>query len=135
VTVLACGLPRSMDLPTYVTSTKTTITLKWSPPTDDGGCGIEDYAVYRDPDGTGTAVASSWTLVNPLVRNDPSLLEFTCSTFPVAAAPGNHFVFKITATNQQGSVDSLLSAPMILAGVPAAPSAAPSSDAAVTDHR
>jgi hypothetical protein len=121
-----------MDLATYVTSTQTTITLKWTPPTDDGGCPVEDYAVYRDPDGTGVG---TWTLVNPLVRHDPSLLEFTCSSFPVTAVPGAHFVFKITASNRQGSVDSVLSAPMILAGVPATPSAAPTSDAAVTDHR
>lgn len=132
MTVLACGLPRSMDLATYVTSTQTTITLKWAPPIDDGGCPVEDYAVYRDPDGTGVG---TWTLVNPLVRHDPSLLEFTCSSFPVAAVPGSHFVFKITASNRQGSVDSVLSAPMILAGVPATPSAAPTSDATITDHR
>ena len=93
---------------------------------------MEDYAVYRDPDGAGVG---AWTLVNPLVRHDPSLLEFTCSSFPVTAVPGGHFVFKITASNRQGSVDSVLSAPMILAGVPATPSAAPTSDAAVTDYR
>ena len=38
VTILTCGLPRYMDQPVYVTSTRSSITLKWEPPADDGGC-------------------------------------------------------------------------------------------------
>lgn len=144
VNVLACGWPRVMDLPTYVTSTRTSITLKWAPPVDDGGCAIHGYAVFRDEDGTTTqagAAAATWTLVNPLQQHDPTLLEFTCTDWPAEAAPSvppaapTTFVFKVRATNRQGSVDSLLSAPMILAGPPEAPASAPSSDAAVTDHQ
>ena len=46
---------------------------------------------------------------------------------------GSYYVFKIVATNRQGSVTSLLSSPMIWAGVPAKPGAAPVSDASVTN--
>ena len=42
-------------------------------------------------------------------------------------------MFKIEAFNQQGSVLGLLSAPMLLAGVPAQPSAAPSRDPLLTN--
>ena len=48
VSILACGLPRYMDQPLYVNSSRTNITLSWLPPQDDGGCAISDYAVYRD---------------------------------------------------------------------------------------
>jgi len=119
-----------MDQPVYVNSSRTNITLQWSPPQDDGGCAISDYAVYRDENGTG---ASAWTLVNPLDRDDPTLEQFQCSTFPGGAVLGSYYVFKIIATNRQGNVASLLSSPMIWAGLPAKPGAAPVSNATVTN--
>ena len=130
VSILACGLPRHMDQPVYVTSSRTSITLRWSPPIDDGGCPAYDYAVYLA--GTG---AGPWTEVNPAARSDPSLDEFSCEIFPAGSSLGDRFLFKIVASNQQGSVESFLSAPMLWAGVPAKPSAAPRSDPLVTDRR
>lgn len=130
VAVLACGLPRYMDQPVRVTSSSTSITLKWSPPADDGGCPIYDYEVLREPDGAGP-----WVEVNPARRNDPTLDEFVCTTFPIGAALGASFKFKIVAANRQGTVESLESAPMLWAGVPGAPPGAPVSDAQVTNQR
>jgi titin len=130
VSILACGLPRYMDQPLYVNSSRTDITLRWSPPQDDGGCAVSDYAVYRDEDGTGS---SAWTVVNPVDRDDPTLEQFSCATFPGGAVLGSYYVFKIVATNRQGSVTSLLSSPMIWAGVPAKPGAAPVSAASITN--
>jgi hypothetical protein len=129
VEILTCGLPLYFAQPTYVTSSRTSISIEWSPPLDDGGCQIFDYAIYIDSDGTG---AGPWSEVNPLRRNDPTLDEFESEIFPAGAVLGGHFVFKIIATNRQGSIESLFSAPLIYAGVPAAPSAAPASDADVT---
>ena len=51
--IYACGLPRDMAPPTYVISTKTSITIEWAPPTVNGGCPIFDFSVLRDADGTG----------------------------------------------------------------------------------
>ena len=129
VEILTCGLPLHFAQPTYVTSSRTSITIEWAPPYEDGGCQIYDYAIFIDADGSGTG---PWTEVNPLRRNDPTLDEFESDTFPAGAALGDHFVFKIIATNRQGSIESLLSAPLIYAGVPAAPAAAPISDPDVT---
>ena len=106
--------------------------MRWAAPTDDGGCPVQDYAVYRDEDGTG---AGPWTVVNTLARGDPGLREFECPSFPVAAALGDLFMFRIEAFNRQGSVVSTQSAPMLLAGVPAQPPAAPGPDPTLTSSQ
>ena len=41
--IYACGLPRNFKEPLYVSSSKTQITISWSPPLDDGDCPILDY--------------------------------------------------------------------------------------------
>lgn len=74
-----------MDQPVYVNSTRTSISLNWTAPADDGGCPIYDYLIERDEDGTGT---STFSEVNPNDRNDPTLREFICTTFPVGATLG-----------------------------------------------
>lgn len=38
VEVLTCGLPLHFAQPTYVTSSRTSISIEWAPPFDDGGC-------------------------------------------------------------------------------------------------
>jgi titin len=123
VAILACGLPRLLDIPVRVTSTRASITLRWEPPLEDGGCPVQDYAVYRD-----AGAGAPGTLVNQLARGDPGLLQFECTELPAGAAPGAEYQFRIEASNRQGSVLSGLSAPMLLAGAPAAPPAAPASD-------
>jgi hypothetical protein len=97
IEILTCGLPLYFAQPVYVTSSRTSISMEWSPPLDDGGCQIYDYAIYIDEDGTG---AGPWTEVNQLDRYDPTLDEFESDTFPAGAALGDFFVFKIVATNR-----------------------------------
>jgi hypothetical protein len=130
VAILACGLPLQMDLPTRVTSSGTTITIKWTPPADDGGCAIYDYAVRRTP-GSGTG-AGTWVVDNPTQgRGDPGVREYL-STMPGGAAAGAAYLFTVEAINRQGSVVSPSSAALLAAGVPAKPAAAPLSDGTVT---
>mmetsp|Transcript_30242 Transcript_30242/g.29561 ORF Transcript_30242/g.29561 Transcript_30242/m.29561 type:complete len:230 (+) Transcript_30242:2732-3421(+) len=131
LTVYACGVPSGFAAPRYVTSTQTSITIEWDPPTYDGGCPIQDYAVYRD-DGALTL----WTEVNPsgsYVRNDPYTRFFECTTFPGTAVAGDYFSFYIEAFNLQDSVNSLESPPFILASIPDTPTAGPLSDSTVTN--
>ena len=74
--------------------------------------------------------------VNGLARGDPSLREFECIIFPEGVALGERYFFQIEAFNRQGSVMSLTSAELLLAGVPAGPgSAALGPDALYTDSR
>jgi hypothetical protein len=58
---------------------------------------------------------------------------FECVTFPATTSEGDVFAFKITATSIQGTLDSDISGPFMLAGVPATPTNAPVSLDALTD--
>ncbi len=44
----SCVKPSSMSGPKRVSSTATSMTLSWEAPSDDGGCPITGYAVYRN---------------------------------------------------------------------------------------
>lgn len=132
--IYACGLPRDFGVPRYVASDQLTITLEWDTPSQDGGCPIYDYSVERDLDGTGQG---PWTEVNPLgtyPRDDPYLTQHTCDMFPPGTPIGSPFVFRVTAFNTQGSVQSIVSAQMFLASVPDKPDNAPTSDWDVTSR-
>ncbi len=43
--IYACGLPLKFSRPTFVTSTQSSITIKWDPPRETGGCPILDYEI------------------------------------------------------------------------------------------
>ena len=144
----ACGNPSGFSSPRLVSSTAKTITIEWDPPKNDGGCPIEDYAVYRDRDGS----QAVWTLLNPTgdsTRNDAYTRLFECDTFAyqdvnndwqetntdalALAQAGRKFSFYIVATSTQGTADSTPSGPLLLAGVPATPTNEPTVDASMTD--
>jgi len=90
-----------MKGPERITSTATTMTLRWKAPEQDGGCTITGYAVYRNDVQGGT----SWTEVNtPMdsnVRDKPTLLNMIVTSFPVGAA-GKEFLFKVVAFYEMG---------------------------------
>lgn len=48
MTTWSCELPTAPSTPTWITSSLSSIEIEWSPPTDDGGCPIVEYKVYRD---------------------------------------------------------------------------------------
>lgn len=56
--VWACELPTVPQIPTWITSTETSITISWSAPSDDGGCPVREYRVYRDDGRNGTVTTS-----------------------------------------------------------------------------
>jgi len=131
--IYACGLPRHFAAPVYVASDKTSITIRWQPVQDDGGCPVVDYKIERDADGTGLGL---WTEVNPASdypRYDPSVTIFTCVLFPATASIGDYFKFRVTALNLQGTVTSIESAALPLASIPGKPQTAPYPDPAETN--
>jgi hypothetical protein len=131
--IYACGLPRQFSVPQYVDSSTTFISFNWTSPLDNGGCPIFDYGIFRDTNGDGLG---PWTEVNPVAsfpRQDPYLSYFKCETFPTSTASGSPFTFKIVAHNLQGTVDSVVSAPMLLAARPGKPASGPTADVANTN--
>lgn len=119
----SCIKPSLMAAPLRVTSTAASMTLAWSAPSDDGGCTITGYAVFRN-DGQG---GTSWTEVNAdqdtNVRDRPTLLGMMVTAFPANSA-GKEFEFKVIAYNRMGEVSSDTSS-YVLASEPAAPANGP----------
>ena len=120
----ACGILSGFSTPQLVSSTSSSITIKWDEPSNNGGWTILDYRVYRDLDGT----ATTWTEVNPsptYTGNDPFNRQFICTTFPVGAVPGDSFSFYIKAITIQTYLQSSSSPAFLLADVPSTPTIAP----------
>lgn len=46
--IYACTEPSGFDLPQYVSSTSSSMTISWSEPSNNGGCPLTGYIVYRD---------------------------------------------------------------------------------------
>jgi len=44
----ACLAPKKMEAPWRVTSTTSSFTLQWHESSDNGGCHVTSYAVYRN---------------------------------------------------------------------------------------
>lgn len=63
-----------MKAPVLVSSTETTVTLRWDQPSIVGGCSISSYAIFRD-DGAGSAINNNMDAAN--VANKPFLFEYT----------------------------------------------------------
>lgn len=125
LSIYSCVAPTAPGKPTWVTSTTTTITLIWDSPLDNGGCPITQYKVYRDT-GSGDQV------INEVHSSDLSGKPFVngliVSEFPASPTPlGLSFVFKVRVFTlfSTSGVDSQESEAMLLAGVPAKPSAGP----------
>lgn len=92
-TFYSCVAPTSLSAPTFVSTTSTSMTIAWEEPTDNGGCPITGYAVFRD-DGTGITPAIEINTSNdPDVRNIPTLREVTATL--LAADLGTTYKFMI----------------------------------------
>jgi len=48
MTTWSCEKPTAPTVPKWKTSTTNSISIEWNPPTDNGGCSITQYQVYRD---------------------------------------------------------------------------------------
>ena len=118
---VVCNSPSFIQPVYYITSTTSSITVGWIAPEDDGGCPIITYELYRNDGLTGTTT----TLVDDTaIRGKPYLSSYSVGGL---INTGNSYKFKIMAYNEIGSVESEETS-IVLAAVPAKPSAAPTQD-------
>jgi hypothetical protein len=109
----------------------TSMTLQWSHPSDNGGCAITSYAVFRDDGADGDISVEANADFDTNVRDRPTLDQLLVTNFPVDSA-GLTFRFTVVAYNHVGSTTSN-SASYILASVPTAPVLAPDNDPDTSD--
>lgn len=92
--MLACEEPKASSKPRWVTSSLTQITIVWDGSTDDGGCPITAYRVFRDK-GLGLGAAD----VIYEVHSDQLLDKTHITQLSVTDLPsdsvGNRFVFAV----------------------------------------
>ena len=77
----SCVYPSGLAAPYRITSDKTSITVGWQQPQDDGGCEIIGYAVFADNGSGGTLIEMNMD-DDPQVREQPGLnsLKITALT-------------------------------------------------------
>lgn len=78
----SCIAPSRIDAPTRVTSTLTSITLQWNQPTDNGGCPILGYAVFRNNGENGEINTEVNTDYDTNVRDKPTLRQMVVTNLP-----------------------------------------------------
>jgi hypothetical protein len=69
----ACVAPSKMTAPTRVSSTTSTFTLEWTQPEDNGGCGVQGYAAFRDEGNQSQINVEINTPTDTNVRSKPTL--------------------------------------------------------------
>jgi hypothetical protein len=96
------------------------LTLRWTVPSNDGGCPILGYNLFRDDGEQGGIVTE---VDASAINGKPSLLQH--QIIFLASETGKQFRFQIQTSNVQGSVISSV-ASYVLATVPNQPSDIPS---------
>jgi hypothetical protein len=125
----ACVSPTAPGTPTWVTSTTSSITVSWEGSSDDGGCPIVEYRLFRDA-GDGSGDATTEVHAADLALN--SLATGQVVTELDALDLGNSFVFQVWVVNDYTNhevsdpVTSAASDAILFAGVPGTPASAPS---------
>lgn len=127
VEIYTCEQPSGLAVPELVATTSSSYTLKWSQPTDLGGCSLTGYKLYRNDGNGGTAFSE---IDASDVNDKPTYTEHT-TTDVSSGNIGNAYAFKIEALTEAGSVLSS-SIEYTLANVPDNPSSAPASDSSIT---
>ena len=123
----ACQAPSQMPAPQRISSTATTMTIRWEHPDDNGGCPISSYAVFRNDGNAGAIEVEANAAGDTNVRNRPTLDTLTVTNFPATTSTGKIFSFKVTAFNIVQSTDSDYVS-FVLASVPSAPMSGPVGD-------
>lgn len=88
----ACVAPSKMSAPIRTGSTRQSIDLVWEQPSDNGGCSILGYAVYRNDGNDGAINTEVNTGQDTNIRDRPTLNSMSVTYFP-AGSTGSVFSF------------------------------------------
>ena len=111
----SCVAPFGVKEPILVDQTSTTVSIRWIPPENDGGCPIISYALFRD-DGANGPISTA--VDTATVNNKPYLFEHTLS---LAALKGKTVRIQLEASNELGSTLSPAYLSVLVSGVPPKP--------------
>lgn len=90
----ACTAPTEFARPQVFAQSGSSVSIKWDPPKDTGGCRITTYIIYRNDGGLGLVDTEVNEVEEPLVRDRPSLNSFEITNFP-ANSQGLTFSIRI----------------------------------------
>jgi len=118
VKVWACVVPSGMDAPSYVSTTSTSLLVKWPEVRNVGGCPITGYSVYRDDGTSGSATIE----VDAAKKTIPTLRSLAV---PLSSSDsGKKFTFNLRVYNREGFTQSV-DVTYLFATIPSKPSSAP----------
>lgn len=98
--VHACDSPSIPEPPSRITSTKTSVSLSWSPPAADGGCPLSGYRLLTDS-GTGGSVDTD---LDTALHTNPQIQSYV-ATFD-SSKTGSWIRFRLAAINAEASATS-----------------------------
>jgi hypothetical protein len=102
MTAVVCLAPLQLEQPVYVSSTQTSITLAWNPPTSTGGCPILSYALFSD---FGVSGATYTEVDANQIENKPYLNSHTVQGLLHTGAQYN---FYLKVFNEVGDATSIV---------------------------
>lgn len=126
VTYYSCLNPRNVQTPYKISTTKTTITIGWHEP-DNNGCPILGFELYRD---TGSSDALSIKIDPASIDLKPSMRQYTIGPLAPLSAT---FRIKLRALNMNGYTDSIPLS-VVLSAIPDTPLTGPTRDVAESDN-
>ena len=119
--IYACESPKTWIKPTKLSTSKSSISIAWDEPSDNGGCRIEGYSVHIDDGVEGTFIEANADNDNT-VRLRPSLSTLTVTRLDTVNKLGNTYRLKVKAYNSVGQLESP-ELGVVLASLPLAPPA------------
>jgi hypothetical protein len=115
----SCVLPSQPEVPYRVSGTRTELTLRWVVPSDDGGCPLTGFNLYRD-DGNSGSITTEVDSAD--IRERPSLVEH--KNLFVSGDTGKQFRYQLQVNNVEGSMISRVAA-FVIADFPDKPTLVP----------
>ena len=137
--VVSCTPPDEFPKPFFISSTQSSVTIGWLPPSDMGGCNLLTYELQIN-DGLG---GTSFLGIDSVALSGRPYLTQHTVTAEATADPataggplvsGGTYKVKLLAYNEVGHTESTNYLDVVVASVPEPPPSAPSQNFAFTDE-